>query len=357
MISIIIPVYNAEEVLHRCVDSVLSQSYGDFELILVDDGSKDSSGAICDDYARLDCRVKVHHQENGGPSKARNTGLDNASGHWICFIDSDDWVEADYLSCFMEACGQANNCLVVQNYHKDTVGQHGDVLFTQPRHRYARLEVDRTNVDYLIQEYGIQRNGHPFCKLYLREVIESNAIRFDRAIHFSEDLLFLLEYAKYVDRIVFLPDCYYHYISSGASLTNAYHSFESEMTCYRRACTLFDDFISATDVVSEKTQQLVYGCRGHFIVRAIESMYRPKTYRPQKFRLAAIRELYSEEKVRDFSAMNASGVKAFGSMLYRNRQFVLFDLVQLMQFRVRYLLGPVWTRGIRAWSLRKQQGV
>ena len=92
-ISIIIPVYKAEKYLHRCVDSVLAQTFTNFELILIDDGSPDNSGAICDEYAKQDGRVKVFHQKNQGVSVARNLGIEQAKGEWIAFIDSDDWVE------------------------------------------------------------------------------------------------------------------------------------------------------------------------------------------------------------------------------------------------------------------------
>ena len=91
-ISVIIPVYNAEVYLHRCVDSLLSQSFKDFELLLVDDGSVDSSADICDEYANGDERVRVFHKKNGGVSSARNLGLDNARGEWVVFVDADDWI-------------------------------------------------------------------------------------------------------------------------------------------------------------------------------------------------------------------------------------------------------------------------
>ena len=92
-ISVIVPVYNTEKYLRRCIDSVLAQTYQDFELLLIDDGSKDSSGAICDEYAAKDARVRVFHKENGGVSSARNLGLDNARGEWVTFVDSDDYIE------------------------------------------------------------------------------------------------------------------------------------------------------------------------------------------------------------------------------------------------------------------------
>ena len=106
MISIIVPVYNVEKYLHRCVDSILSQSFTDFKLILVDDGSPDDCGKICDDYAKKDNRISVIHKENGGLSSARNAGLDwvfaNSKSEYVTFIDSDDWVDTDYLRALLD---------------------------------------------------------------------------------------------------------------------------------------------------------------------------------------------------------------------------------------------------------------
>ncbi|MGN0202626.1 MAG: glycosyltransferase family 2 protein, partial [Candidatus Cryptobacteroides sp.] len=99
-ISVIVPVYNAESTIRRCVDSILAQTFTDFECLLIDDGSKDRSGEICDEYAAKDSRVRVFHKENGGVSSARNVGLDNAKGEWVTFVDSDDWIDSYYLSSF-----------------------------------------------------------------------------------------------------------------------------------------------------------------------------------------------------------------------------------------------------------------
>ena len=97
MISIIVPIYKAEQYIYRCVDSILAQSYTDFELLLINDGSPDGCGAICDAYAAKDSRVRVFHKENGGVSSARNLGLDNAQGEWVTFIDSDDYINDSFL--------------------------------------------------------------------------------------------------------------------------------------------------------------------------------------------------------------------------------------------------------------------
>lgn len=112
-ISCIVPVYNVEKYLRRCVDSILNQTFTDFELILVDDGSLDNSPAICDEYAVKDSRIKVIHKVNGGVSSARNVGLDVAKGEWICFVDSDDLIEADYMQKMYEAAINNNSDFIM----------------------------------------------------------------------------------------------------------------------------------------------------------------------------------------------------------------------------------------------------
>lgn len=112
IVSVIVPVYNVERYLPRCIDSILSQSFSDFELILVDDGSPDQCGAICDEYAVNDERIRVIHQENGKISAARNAGLDAAQGEWIAFIDSDDWIHRDYLKILMSETSEDTDMVI-----------------------------------------------------------------------------------------------------------------------------------------------------------------------------------------------------------------------------------------------------
>ena len=162
LISVIIPVYKAEKYLGRCMDSILAQSLSDYELILVDDGSPDQSGAICDAYAKQDGRVRVIHQKNGGAAAARNTGLDAAAGEWIAFIDSDDWVHPDYLRLLYEAARQRGADLSACRY--ETV-----------RGRFAHDEEDQTLrfSEENAEEYWVgNRIGAtvPWGKLYRREL-------------------------------------------------------------------------------------------------------------------------------------------------------------------------------------------
>lgn len=118
MISVIVPIYNVENYLENCINSILNQSYTDFELILVDDGSPDNCGKICDDYAKKDSRIKVIHKKNGGLSDARNIGIEAAKGEYISFIDSDDWIHKDFYLTLFNALSSSNSDIAICNFLK-----------------------------------------------------------------------------------------------------------------------------------------------------------------------------------------------------------------------------------------------
>ena len=184
-ISVIIPVYNAESTLRRCVDSVLAQTFTDFECLLINDGSKDKSGEICDEYAARDSRIRVFHKENGGVSSARNVGLDNATGEWIAFVDSDDWVGEKYLESFSEYLDAdliIGGYLRVKNIeivNDDYWNYLSEGLY------YSREKLLEGNLFLLVFRV-------PWAKLFKRSIAEN--LRFDVKISVGEDSLYVLEY-------------------------------------------------------------------------------------------------------------------------------------------------------------------
>ena len=218
MISIIIPVYNVEKYLPQCIDSVLAQSYRNFELILVDDGSPDGSPSICDRYACKDNRVKVIHQQNSGVSTARNNGIDNAKGEWITFIDSDDFVESDYLERFQ--AGKDDADLIVQGleYYDNRNGS----FFKQVKVETITLEQD--NFKHIIERNDLLRLGYPVAKTYRRSLL-SDKIRFNTSISFHEDHIFVFE-AMMASKSIRLVDTMaykYRYFHSVNSLSRKRH--------------------------------------------------------------------------------------------------------------------------------------
>ena len=207
-ISVIVPVYKAENYLHRCVDSLLAQTFQDFEILLIDDGSPDRSDEICDEYARKDKRVRVFHKENGGVSSARNLGLDNAKGEWVTFVDSDDYVEISYLSDFgLEKC-EAD--FYLQGYRK---------IMPDGKKRLSRFSVKQMQVVSFSDSYYEGEDkiiiNFVWGKLIKLVIVRNNALVFDTTLSFGEDHLFCLSYLVHVQKIALSPATSYNYVCYG----------------------------------------------------------------------------------------------------------------------------------------------
>jgi len=204
-VSIIVPVYNVEKYLHRCIDNILSQKFEDFELLLVNDGSKDSSGFICDEYAHKDQRVNVIHKENGGASSARNFGLDAASGEYIAFSDADDWMEEEWLSAMMENIG--NTDLVIAGY----VNHEGDEVVNKHL-SFATYSKDKFG-DACFTLLKSFQMGFLWSMLFRSSIIKSNHIIMDENMALQEDLDFILRFLIFSNSFMTIDSCQYHYYS------------------------------------------------------------------------------------------------------------------------------------------------
>lgn len=196
MVSIIVPIYNTEDTIKRCVDSILAQSYSDIEVILVDDGSTDDSLSICQQYAQGDSRIVVLHKENGGVSSARNLGLQEARGEWIGFVDADDYVNTDYVKNYFLLGEDAE--LLVQGFHQIDVLNGTTTDVNEPTAIIERQAI----YPYAIRTMETHQLGCVWCKLYRNEIIRANKIIFIESFYQCEDLLFCMQYLKYVHRIL-----------------------------------------------------------------------------------------------------------------------------------------------------------
>lgn len=208
-ISVIVPIYNAERWLRRCVDSILAQTFTDFELLLIDDGSTDGSGAIIDAYAAADPRVRPFHKPNGGVSSARNLGLDHATGEFITFIDSDDWIDDGYLNDLIIH----KECDIVLSYYS-AIGWKEWVS-----HPYEEREYNVDNIYHFLDKYLISCNT-PWCKLFKRDIIINHHILFNPSLSYGEDTLFVLEYLKYVGTIYCSSNSFYKYNCENVGLSS-----------------------------------------------------------------------------------------------------------------------------------------
>lgn len=216
MISIIVPVYKVENYLHRCIDSILSQSFTDFELILVDDGSPDNCGKICDEYAQKDNRVRVFHKSNGGVSSARNLGLDNAKGEWIAFIDSDDFVENGYLEELLSYETNTSADIITSIKILDSTNNS--------------VTLQRKEFGLLFSIYKFEKFCPPWGKLLRKDIISNNNLKFNTRVHLGEDAMFVLSYLLNADKITLISSNKYNYEKGRPnSLTKKINSYESEL--------------------------------------------------------------------------------------------------------------------------------
>lgn len=205
LVSVIVAVYNIEEYLPRCVDSILAQTYGNLEIILVDDGSKDGSGSICDAYAAKDRRVRAIHKKNGGLSDARNAGMDAASGDYIGFVDGDDWIEPDMYRAMYCACEKEKAQVAACRYKQITKsgvidGSAGNSVSLS---RDEALEIYVCGDDrYLIY-------NSVWSKLFARDLVED--MRFPVGKN-SEDIMFTTRAFCRMERLAYLDEAYYNYV-------------------------------------------------------------------------------------------------------------------------------------------------
>ena len=215
-VSIIVPVYNAEKTIGRCIDSILGQQYTDFELLLVDDGSKDGSGAICDSYAMADSRVQVIHKENTGVSDTRNIGISRARGVYLQFLDSDDWITPDATKLLVETARDHDCDLVISDFYRvvgERVSRKGDIDEDRvlTREEYAAHMMEQPADFY----YGVLWN-----KLYRRDIVESHRLRLDPELSWCEDFMFNLEYIRHAQRFYALQVPIYYYVKTKGSLAS-----------------------------------------------------------------------------------------------------------------------------------------
>lgn len=209
--SVIIPIYNVEQYLKECIDSVLAQTVSDYEMILVDDGSPDNCGMICDEYAAKDERIRVIHKENGGLSSARNAALDIATGKYIFFLDSDDLIEPNLLETVIPSMEEGYDLVAfgLRGFYDD-----GSVVTDLPREKGSwLLDSEKKRKDFIHEILVQGRIGWEAClRAFRREMIEQNHLHFaDNRRIFAEDLYFSLCYCAHAKRILSLDSCLYHY--------------------------------------------------------------------------------------------------------------------------------------------------
>lgn len=317
-ISVIVPIYNAEKHLHRCVDSILAQTFTDFELLLVNDGSKDKSGAICDEYAAKDSHVRVFHKENGGVSSARNLGLDNAKGEWITFVDSDDWVSSEYLSN-MYSCVSDEIDMV---FSYATIYTGNDFY----RENYPSCIVCSNELDSLFSKNDLHWHTSPWSKLYRTNLIRINKLKFDNGIHIGEDLVFVYSYMLL---------CSYIYVSSHAdynyndcvenSLTQRIFDLQSEQKGLDEIKVVVNRIVQHGQITSVVSISNINWIVGYFTNRVLNALYHNELL-PKKKRIEVMRNLDLSLFVNAYKCNNLK--ERILINLIKNKLYSLYDFIR-----------------------------
>lgn len=341
LISIILPVLNAEKTISKCIESILTQTLPDLELLVINDGSTDSTPTICEQFSAKDKRIRLIHQENKGVSSARNKGIDLSTGKYICFIDSDDWIEPDYLAAFFEGEEIDKKEIVFQDCMEDSDNQ------SSIKCHFTNTRYTQSNFNRCIYEQKLLNYGYPFCKLYIKEIINTNNIRFNEEIHFVEDRIFLLEYLQYINYFRFISRAHYHYTFNNGqqSLTFRHNSYESEINAYYTEKKLLDK-LTAKFSFDKTNIDYCNACNGFVLYRALRTIYRPEWKKSTKERLTILRKQHTPDNITCLSEYSkrylGELLNRIAVSLYISNFLYIYDIYIRFFIFIRYNLSFIW---------------
>ena len=300
LVSIIVPIYNAQSYLNRCLDSLLAQTLEEIEIILINDGSKDGSLAICREYAQRDARVIVIDQENAGVSAARNAGIDRATGQYIGFVDPDDWAEPQMYECMYEKI-QALGCPVCFcNYYKDDKNNSVPKRFKVKKDLLNKQEVIKIIVSNMVGADDIMPHynyvmGCVWRCLYERSFIEKHHLRFEESIGFMEDLVFNVSALLKVDSLCIVPEFLYHYVQNPKSILHTYN--KNMWTDQMKVHSLLEEVIKEAGLEEMMRNRLDMRYVG-MAFGAIYNEVNGKSKNSVKYKMDKVKEICADKKLK-----------------------------------------------------------
>lgn len=294
-ISIILPCYNVEKYIAKSIDSVLAQSYSDFELLAVIDGSPDDSKAIAEEYAIKDNRIKVLNKPNGGLSDARNYGLERANGEYIYFMDSDDWIEPTLLEDNLKIVEEENLDFIIFGYIQDDENTDGELINSKEQVPNIKEWV-RGDSNIEIDSHHLGLLGYAWNKIYRKSFLDEHKFRFKKGISLVEDILFNAPIYKDSTKLRFNNKAYYHYMFRPVvTLMRTYHPNFWELKKMR--ITAIGSFMDSWDINNRKevlAYSFINGMR-----ESIHSMFAYKNQLNNSQKINNIKEMYSDDISRE----------------------------------------------------------
>lgn len=323
LVSVAVPVYNAEKYLDRCIESIVNQTYRNLEIILVDDGSLDGSPKMCDDWAKKDNRIKVIHKENEGAGFARNTAIDCSSGTYVVFVDSDDYIAQDTVEkCVTAAC--ENKCQVVA-FGRNFVYSNGEIETQRVTTEKNLFEKEAVIKELLCGMFTYKRGFgiSVWGKMYSLELIKNNSIRFmsEREIY-SEDALFMLEVFSKADRAFIIDDNLYFYAENEGSLSRSYDK-QREQKLSQFLKTALD--IAQREKLPESVSNHIMVRYQNYLLNTLKNIMQSDMSRSQK--KAELQEIYTSQILKDtlnkcVLSLHKKSTRLFYSVVEKKLYFV-----------------------------------
>lgn len=327
-ISVLMPVYNSEKFLLETVQTVINQSYINWELILVDDGSTDNSKEICTKLMNDDKRIKYIFQENLGVSHTRNVALENAQGKYIVFVDSDDLIHEDYLKILINSIEKNNSDISVCNFIERKISNTGKVEDIT-REFYPKEVMEMSEMKDYIMDFGNSGLLNPLWnKIYKREIIENNNITFDEKVETGEDFIFNLQYFRKTKKISFIKEMLYYYIRrNNNSITYKYieNMYEKGWEIH----WLLESFLKDMGFYNEENAYVLYGNHLTGVFSAFLNLYHDHCKLTSKEKKAYIKKIISKSYVKECAANRKKdkGIIGLTSLLVRINNALLISAV------------------------------
>ncbi len=325
-VSIIVPVYNTEMFLSKCINSVLEQSYSDFELILVDDGSTDNSSHICDEYVKTDNRIKVIHKKNGGAGDARNFGLNIATGEYISFLDSDDYWDKDFLFNAIQKVQDADIYISgIKMYGDGAEQEYASKIegFFSIREMYEKIFSDIPQICV----------SGPCCKLFKRSIISDNDLKFDIGMRCGEDTDFILNYIRkakiaYIDKSIF----YNYYRGNSKSLFSSYNP-----QYYQDHVKVFDNWLKLI-ISLGCTKKVIADFESIYIRTLIANIYSTFYHNCEKAeKKRIIKQLSQDKMINSKIKLNDKKANIIKCLLKNKMIFTVYILFQIFYGKCRHV--------------------
>lgn len=332
-ISVIVPVYNMERYLEKCVDSILNSTYTEMECILVNDGSKDNSAKICDAYAEKDARVKVIHKENGGLTSARRAGFEQATGEYICFVDSDDYIAENMLEVLYQKIEAHAADVCTGGHYQDDEGKIIEDTFTYPE---VCIEENQIFGEYVLPVIGKiyapgYKNypGYVWGRLYRKACITDACFVSEREVY-TEDDLFQMYLSKQIKKAVFTNEKLCYYRENSNSLTHVYRKNMWEMLKKRH--TLVEEFLK--EYPQEDVEERLQGSAYYTVYVSVTNAYNLSGYHAFCKEMRKIREDVFAKEI----------LKRLDTKLLRPRQRMLYELLRCKCYMGIYYMRDLMFR-------------